>query len=59
MTKRKKRVKPLLLFKYGGNAMVNEDLKVKLDMLVGKFNAKAWGTDLSTDYVLFNSVYTT
>lgn len=34
-------------------------LKVKLDMLKGKFNAKAWGTDLSTDYVLFNSVYTT
>ncbi|MGC9342357.1 MAG: bifunctional glutamate N-acetyltransferase/amino-acid acetyltransferase ArgJ [Bacteroidales bacterium] len=34
-------------------------LKVKLDMLDGKYTAKAWGTDLSTDYVLFNSVYTT
>ncbi len=25
----------------------------------GKAESKGWGTDLTTDYVLFNSVYTT
>ncbi len=34
-------------------------LHVKLDMHSGNSKAKGWGTDLSTDYVLFNSVYTT
>ncbi len=34
-------------------------LKVKLDLHSGKASAKGWGTDLTTDYVLFNSVYTT
>jgi acetylglutamate kinase len=32
---------------------------VKLDLNVGQDKATAWGTDLTTDYVLFNSVYTT
>lgn len=32
---------------------------VKLDMCDGEASATAWGTDLTTDYVLFNSVYTT
>ena len=32
---------------------------IKLDLNEGKANAKGWGTDLTTDYVLFNSVYTT
>ncbi|PKP13291.1 MAG: amino acid acetyltransferase [Bacteroidetes bacterium HGW-Bacteroidetes-3] len=34
-------------------------LKIVLDLHSGKAKAKGWGTDLTTDYVLFNSVYTT
>ncbi|MDZ7743007.1 MAG: bifunctional glutamate N-acetyltransferase/amino-acid acetyltransferase ArgJ [Bacteroidota bacterium] len=34
-------------------------LHIKLDMKEGKANAKGWGTDLTTDYVMFNSIYTT
>ena len=34
-------------------------IRVKLVVNEGEANAKAWGTDLTTDYVLFNSVYTT
>lgn len=34
-------------------------LHIKLDLLNGKASAKGWGADLTTDYVLFNSVYTT
>ncbi|MCF8370991.1 MAG: bifunctional glutamate N-acetyltransferase/amino-acid acetyltransferase ArgJ [Bacteroidales bacterium] len=34
-------------------------LKIVLDLHNGKANSKGWGTDLTTDYVLFNSVYTT
>lgn len=34
-------------------------LKIVLDLHNGKAKAKGWGTDLTTDYVLFNSVYTT
>ena len=34
-------------------------LKVLLDLHNGKAKSKGWGTDLTTDYVLFNSVYTT
>lgn len=34
-------------------------LSVRLDMQDGTHEATAWGSDLSTDYVLFNSVYTT
>lgn len=34
-------------------------INIKLDLNDGKAGAKGWGTDLSTDYVLFNSVYTT
>lgn len=32
---------------------------IKLDLKDGKFEATGWGADLTTDYVLFNSVYTT
>ena len=32
---------------------------IKMDLNNGKADATAWGTDLTTDYVLFNSVYTT
>jgi glutamate N-acetyltransferase / amino-acid N-acetyltransferase len=34
-------------------------LRIKLDLNNGKVNMKGWGTDLTTDYVMFNSVYTT
>mgnify|MGYP006282775053 CR=1 FL=1 len=34
-------------------------IKIKIDMKEGKAKAKGWGTDLTTDYVMFNSVYTT
>lgn len=34
-------------------------IKIKIDMNEGKVKAKGWGTDLTADYVMFNSVYTT
>ncbi|MBP3193282.1 bifunctional glutamate N-acetyltransferase/amino-acid acetyltransferase ArgJ [Natronogracilivirga saccharolytica] len=34
-------------------------ISVKMDMCDGEAKAVAWGSDLTTDYVLFNSVYTT
>ena len=34
-------------------------LKIVLDLHNGKAKSKGWGADLTTDYVLFNSVYTT
>lgn len=34
-------------------------ISVKLVLNTGNESAKAWGSDLTTDYVLFNSVYTT
>lgn len=34
-------------------------ISVKMDLQDGDDEATAWGTDLTTDYVLFNSVYTT
>jgi glutamate N-acetyltransferase/amino-acid N-acetyltransferase len=34
-------------------------LKIVLDLQNGKAKAKGWGADLTTDYVLFNSVYST
>ncbi len=34
-------------------------ISVKMDLCNGDATAVAWGSDLTTDYVLFNSVYTT
>ena len=34
-------------------------LRVQLDVNEGDAEARGWGSDLTTDYVLFNSVYTT
>lgn len=34
-------------------------ISVKMDLQDGDAEATAWGTDLTTDYVLFNSVYST
>lgn len=34
-------------------------LKVRLELQEGEESALGWGSDLTTDYVLFNSVYTT
>ncbi|MEP0365663.1 MAG: bifunctional glutamate N-acetyltransferase/amino-acid acetyltransferase ArgJ [Cyclobacteriaceae bacterium] len=35
------------------------DLRIEIHLNNGKEEAKGWGTDLTTDYVMFNSVYTT
>lgn len=35
------------------------DISIRLDLHNGEAKAKGWGADLTTDYVLFNSVYTT
>ncbi|MEZ5059128.1 MAG: bifunctional glutamate N-acetyltransferase/amino-acid acetyltransferase ArgJ [Saprospiraceae bacterium] len=37
----------------------NPHLKIVLNLNEGKHEATAWGADLTTDYVMFNSVYTT
>lgn len=34
-------------------------IHIKMDVNSGEANATGWGTDLTTDYVMFNSVYTT
>ncbi len=34
-------------------------IHIKMDMNNGDAEAKGWGSDLTTDYVVFNSVYTT
>jgi glutamate N-acetyltransferase/amino-acid N-acetyltransferase len=34
-------------------------IQIKLDLHNGSVTLKGWGSDLTTDYVLFNSVYTT
>lgn len=34
-------------------------LKVLLDMQMGDIEATGWGSDLTTDYVLFNATYST
>jgi len=34
-------------------------LRIQLDMLDGEAKSTGWGADLTTDYVMFNSVYTT
>lgn len=34
-------------------------IHIQLDMQSGKHDAIGWGADLTTDYVMFNSVYTT
>jgi glutamate N-acetyltransferase/amino-acid N-acetyltransferase len=34
-------------------------LRVLMEMNQGKAEALGWGSDITTDYVMFNSVYTT
>ncbi|MCC5938172.1 MAG: bifunctional glutamate N-acetyltransferase/amino-acid acetyltransferase ArgJ [Lunatimonas sp.] len=34
-------------------------IRVHLELNTGKYEAVGWGSDLTTDYVMFNSVYTT
>lgn len=34
-------------------------IHIKLDLHDGRYSATGWGSDLTTDYVMFNSVYTT
>lgn len=49
--------------KYDRNSMKRllreSQIFVQLNMNDGEESAKAWGSDLTTDYVMFNSVYTT
>jgi len=35
------------------------EIYVRMDLDNGEAEATAWGADLTTDYVMFNSVYTT
>ncbi len=35
------------------------EIIIEMKMREGKASAVGWGTDLSTDYVMFNSMYTT
>jgi glutamate N-acetyltransferase/amino-acid N-acetyltransferase len=35
------------------------NIRVHLDLNEGEHEATAWGSDITTDYVMFNSVYTT
>ncbi len=35
------------------------DLQLEINLNLGEAKATGWGTDLTTDYVMFNSVYTT
>lgn len=37
----------------------HSQIKISLDLNDGKATATGWGSDLTTDYVMFNSVYTT
>lgn len=37
----------------------HSQIKIRLDLNNGKEKAVGWGSDLTTDYVMFNSVYTT
>ena len=37
----------------------NSYLKINMNLNEGKAETYAWGADLTTDYVMFNSVYTT
>jgi glutamate N-acetyltransferase/amino-acid N-acetyltransferase len=37
----------------------SSELYVRLDLKEGKEHSIGWGADLTTDYVMFNSVYTT
>ncbi len=46
-------------YNYIKKLLKESHLNIVLDLHNGKAKAKGWGTDLTTDYVLFNSVYTT
>ncbi|MDX1628889.1 MAG: bifunctional ornithine acetyltransferase/N-acetylglutamate synthase, partial [Fulvivirga sp.] len=37
----------------------HSQIKITIDLNIGKEKAVGWGSDLTTDYVMFNSVYTT
>jgi glutamate N-acetyltransferase/amino-acid N-acetyltransferase len=46
-------------YNYMKKQLRESHLKIVLDLHNGKAKGKGWGTDLTTDYVLFNSVYST
>ena len=41
------------------NAMDVPDVSIRISLNTGNFNATAWGCDLTEDYVIFNSAYST
>lgn len=45
--------------KFMKNLLRESHLRVKLDLHSGRAGSKGWGTDLTPDYVLFNSIYHT
>ena len=51
---------PLPFEKYQVKKLLREShLRIRLDLNNGQSKAVGWGADLTTDYVMFNSVYTT
>ncbi len=45
--------------KRAARAMKNKDIRLVMDLKSGKAEDTVWTTDLSTEYVKFNSAYTT
>ena len=37
----------------------NKEIKIKIDLNVGDYSGIAWGCDLTEEYVIFNSAYST
>jgi glutamate N-acetyltransferase/amino-acid N-acetyltransferase len=46
-------------FSYLKRLLKPSDIKVHIDLNDGEAEAVGWGADLTTDYVMFNSVYST
>ena len=41
------------------SALGDEDVNITVDLQVGAGSGTAWGSDLTEEYVVFNSAYTT
>ena len=41
------------------SAMADNEVHFKVNLNIGKYSANAWGCDLTEDYVIFNSAYST
>ena len=40
-------------------SMNEKEIKIKIDLNVGDYSGIAWGCDLTEEYVIFNSAYST